>query len=47
MLLAPDVTGLCTLPEETEMVAAGFPCVDVSKAGLRQGVHDGTVRPDL
>jgi hypothetical protein len=29
---------LAPLPQETEMVAAGFPCVDVSRAGLRRGI---------
>ena len=42
--LAPDVTGLQQLPPDTEIVAAGFPCIDVSRAGLRAGVHAGTVR---
>lgn len=42
--LAPDVVALPQLPRGTECVAAGFPCIDVSKAGLRKGVH-GSVRP--
>jgi hypothetical protein len=25
--------------QETELVAAGFPCIDVSRAGLRQGLE--------
>lgn len=29
--------------QETELVAAGFPCVDVSRAGLRKGM-EGKVR---
>ena len=29
--------------QETELVAAGFPCVDVSRAGLRKGL-EGKVR---
>ncbi|KAF6259619.1 S-adenosyl-L-methionine-dependent methyltransferase [Scenedesmus sp. NREL 46B-D3] len=38
VLLVPDVCGLQRLPKETELVAAGFPCIDVSRAGLRQGL---------
>lgn len=34
-----DVTSLERLPEETELLAAGFPCVDVSRAGLRRGLE--------
>lgn len=26
------------IPQETELLAAGFPCIDVSRAGLRQGL---------
>lgn len=29
--------------QETQLVAAGFPCVDVSRAGLRRGM-EGKVR---
>lgn len=29
-------------PQETELLAAGFPCIDVSRAGLRRGL-DGPV----
>ena len=36
--LEPDVAALAALPEETEVLAAGFPCVDVSRAGLRAGL---------
>lgn len=25
-------------PQDTELLAAGFPCVDVSRAGLRKGM---------
>lgn len=25
--------------QDTELVAAGFPCIDVSRAGLRQGLN--------
>ncbi|KAF5830012.1 S-adenosyl-L-methionine-dependent methyltransferase [Dunaliella salina] len=38
-LLAPDVCALETLPLGTDLVAAGFPCIDVSRAGLRRGVE--------
>ncbi|KAI7841433.1 hypothetical protein COHA_004828 [Chlorella ohadii] len=34
-----DVTSLERLPEETELLTAGFPCVDVSRAGLRRGLE--------
>ncbi|KIY96938.1 DNA (cytosine-5-)-methyltransferase [Monoraphidium neglectum] len=37
-LLAPDIVALSSLPPETEMLAAGFPCIDVSRAGLRRGL---------
>jgi hypothetical protein len=43
-MLAPDITALQQLPAETELVSAGFPCIDVSRAGLRKGVHNGAVR---
>ncbi|KAK9823530.1 hypothetical protein WJX72_003470 [[Myrmecia] bisecta] len=36
--LVPDVCGLQRLPKDTELLAAGFPCVDVSRAGLRKGL---------
>jgi hypothetical protein len=36
---------LLLLLQETEMVAAGFPCIDISRAGLRQGL-EGAVRCD-
>lgn len=39
VLLVPDICGLDRLPKETELVAAGFPCIDVSRAGLRQGLE--------
>ena len=32
--------------QETELLAAGFPCIDVSRAGLRQGLQ-GKVRTAL
>lgn len=35
----------CCPTQETELVAAGFPCIDVSRAGLRQGL-DGPVRAE-
>lgn len=44
VLLLPDVTSVQQLPQETELVAAGFPCIDVSRAGLRKGIHQGAVR---
>jgi site-specific DNA-cytosine methylase len=31
-----------TVLQETELLAAGFPCIDVSRAGLRRGL-DGQV----
>ncbi|PSC75340.1 methylase [Micractinium conductrix] len=34
-----DVISLEKLPEETELLVAGFPCVDVSRAGLRRGLE--------
>ena len=39
--LASDVTELEALPEETELVAAGFPCQNLSMAGDKQGL-DGS-----
>ncbi|WIA22484.1 hypothetical protein OEZ85_004780 [Tetradesmus obliquus] len=38
-LLVLDVCGLQALPKETELLAAGFPCIDVSRAGLRAGLE--------
>jgi site-specific DNA-cytosine methylase len=32
-----DLTNLHLL-QDTELVAAGFPCIDVSRAGLRRGL---------
>ncbi|KAL0032292.1 hypothetical protein WJX79_002892 [Trebouxia sp. C0005] len=46
-LLCHDVCALTSLPKETELLAAGFPCIDVSRAGLRaglQGKSSGLVR---
>ncbi|KAI3428766.1 hypothetical protein D9Q98_007587 [Chlorella vulgaris] len=34
-----DVISLEKLPEETELLVAGFPCIDVSRAGLRRGLE--------
>jgi len=34
----PDVTTLRSLPEDTDMVAAGFPCQDLSQAGKTSGI---------
>ena len=36
--LADDVTKLATLPKETELVAAGFPCQNLSMAGDKSGL---------
>ncbi len=36
--LVPDVTGLAALPSGTELVAAGFPCQDLSQAGRTVGI---------
>jgi hypothetical protein len=40
--IADDVCSLESLPPETEVLTAGFPCIDVSRAGLRRGL-DGLV----
>src|SRR6185312_12963694 len=34
----PDVTALGKLPRSTTLVAAGFPCQDLSQAGLTAGI---------
>lgn len=34
----PDVTTLPALPEDTELVTAGFPCQDLSQAGRTDGI---------
>lgn len=36
--LHPDITRLRALPEGTELVAAGFPCQDLSQAGRTAGI---------
>lgn len=36
--LARDVRELPSLPEEVELLAAGFPCQDLSQAGLTRGI---------
>ncbi|MGU3436420.1 DNA cytosine methyltransferase [Actinomycetes bacterium M1A6_2h] len=36
--LHPDVTSLRSLPQGTELVAAGFPCQDLSQAGRTAGI---------
>lgn len=36
--LHPDVTRLRSLPRNTELVAAGFPCQDLSQAGRTAGI---------
>ena len=41
--IVPDVALLTALPKETELLVAGFPCIDVSRAGLQQGLT-GAVR---
>ena len=43
--LAPDITSLLHLPPGTQIVTAGFPCIDLSRAGLRMRVHLGQVCP--
>jgi DNA (cytosine-5)-methyltransferase 1 len=35
----PDVAALDDLPSETELVTAGFPCQDLSQAGLTAGIR--------
>ncbi|KAK9799826.1 hypothetical protein WJX73_006324 [Symbiochloris irregularis] len=37
--LCPDVRALSELPPDADIVAAGFPCIDVSRAGLREGLE--------
>ncbi|BDA42016.1 probable BsuMI modification methylase subunit YdiP at N-terminal half [Coccomyxa sp. Obi] len=37
-LLVTDICAVVALPPETEIVAAGFPCIDVSRAGFRKGL---------
>src|SRR5690349_8126273 len=34
----PDVTKLRGLPSEVELIAAGFPCQDLSQAGMTAGI---------
>lgn len=36
--LHPDVTRLRSLPQNTDLVAAGFPCQDLSQAGRTAGI---------
>src|SRR5689334_296661 len=36
--IADDVTKLRSLPEGTALVAAGFPCQDLSQAGMTAGI---------
>lgn len=38
-LIEEDVTRLVSLPKETTCLAAGFPCIDVSRAGKRIGLN--------
>jgi DNA (cytosine-5)-methyltransferase 1 len=35
----PDVTGLEALPADTELLTAGFPCQDLSQAGMTAGIE--------
>ena len=42
VLLVPDVCSLQNLPPDADMVAAGFPCIDISRAGLKQGLAGGS-----
>ncbi|KAK3261200.1 hypothetical protein CYMTET_29881 [Cymbomonas tetramitiformis] len=37
-LLLSDICSVASLPEETDLVVAGFPCPDVSRAGPREGI---------
>ncbi len=39
--LHPDVTTLNALPQGVDMIAAGFPCQDISLAGTRAGLNGG------
>lgn len=39
LLTLPAPLPSCPRPQETELLAAGFPCVDVSRAGLRRGLE--------
>jgi len=36
--LSHDVCAVEALPDDTELLVAGFPCIDVSRAGLRRGL---------
>jgi site-specific DNA-cytosine methylase len=38
-LLCPDVCGIVELPLEIELLTAGFPCIDLSTAGLKAGIY--------
>jgi hypothetical protein len=44
VLLYPDIAAVPRLPEETQVVTGGFPCIDISRAGLQQGILLGLVR---
>ena len=39
-----EIKAILVVVQETEILAAGFPCIDVSRAGLRRGL-DGQVNP--
>ena len=41
VLFCSDVRTLAVLPKDTDMLMAGFPCVDISKAGLQKGLVEG------
>lgn len=36
--IAPDIRGLRSLPRDVDVVAAGFPCADISQAGRTAGI---------
>ena len=38
-LLVPDICGIQALPRGVDLVACGFPCIDVSTAGKREGIY--------
>lgn len=42
--LALDIRGLRSLPRGTDLVAAGFPCQDLSQAGLTAGIEGAQSR---
>jgi DNA (cytosine-5)-methyltransferase 1 len=38
VMVAEDVASIASLPPDTELLVAGFPCIDVSRAGNRKGL---------